>query len=103
MVNILHGIKLFDNRLGQLTWHDNRIPENEIWIKLGGDKGGTSFKMNFQIMNIANPNSVSNTCVFVAYQASDTTFNLHIALDRYSDQIIDLQDSEWKYVTQLIT
>ncbi len=33
------------------------VPENEIWIKIGGDKGGGSFKMNFQICNVLTPNS----------------------------------------------
>ena len=36
------------NRLGQLTWHDGLIPSSEIWVKLGGDKGGTSFKTSLQ-------------------------------------------------------
>ncbi len=27
-----------------LTWHDGAIPSNEIWVKLGGDKGRGSFK-----------------------------------------------------------
>ena len=67
-------------------------------VKIGGDKGGSSFKMNFQVMNLKNPNSIQNTCVFVAFQASDSPFNLHICMDRYSDQIDDLQRTEWKYV-----
>ena len=53
-----------------------------MWIKIGddeGDKGGGSFKMNFQIVNVAAPNSVHNTCVFCCYEASDTVTNLHIA------------------------
>ena len=32
-----------------LTWHDNNIPREEVWVKLGGDKGGGSFKMSFQV------------------------------------------------------
>ena len=27
------------HRAGRLTWHDV-IPSDEVWIKLGGDKGG---------------------------------------------------------------
>ncbi len=27
----------------RLTWHEGKIPDNEVWIKLGGDKGGGSF------------------------------------------------------------
>ena len=33
---------------GRLTWHDGIIPDTEIWVKLGGDKGGKTFKMNFR-------------------------------------------------------
>eukprot|EP00731_Ephydatia_muelleri_P022036 Em0014g627a len=33
----------------RLTWHGGFIPENEIWVKLGGDRGGGIFKATFQI------------------------------------------------------
>ena len=82
-------------RLNKLTWHDDNIPADEIWVKLGGDKGGTSFKMNFQILNVKNPNAVNNTCVFLAFQAPDSYFNLHIALERYEDQVDELQQEQW--------
>ncbi len=72
------------------------IPEDENWIKLGGDKGGSSFKMNFQILNTPNPNSKQNTCVFAMFEAPDTLTNLHIALDRYSDQVSELQRLQWR-------
>ena len=70
------------SRNNRLTWHDSMIPEDEIWVKIGGDKDGGSFKMSFQIHNVPHPNSVENTCVFAAFQANDSTINLHIALDR---------------------
>ena len=44
-------IREFLCREGTLTWHDGTIPDDEIWLKLGGDKGGGYFKMNFQIVN----------------------------------------------------
>ena len=83
-------------RLKNLTWHDGVIPSGEIWVKIGGDKGGNSFKMSFQIVNVKSPNSVSNTCVFTAFQAPDTLTNLHVALDRYKEQLDDLQMSLWR-------
>ena len=49
-----------------LAGHNGVIPASEVWIKIGGDKGGGSFKMSFQIINVAVPNSVHNTCVFFA-------------------------------------
>ncbi|XP_033109883.1 uncharacterized protein LOC117111118 [Anneissia japonica] len=30
--------------LDLLTWHNGLIPDNQIWLKLGGDKGGGTFK-----------------------------------------------------------
>ncbi|KAL5473856.1 hypothetical protein EMCRGX_G028418 [Ephydatia muelleri] len=85
-----------NQRTGRLTWHDGVIPASEIWLKLGGDKGGGSFKMNFQIVNVAAPNSVHNTCVFCCFEVDDTVTNLHIALDRYKDQVAHLQGMQWR-------
>ena len=84
------------HRLKQLTWHDGLIPENEIWLKLGGDKGGSSFKASFQIINVEKPNSVCNSFVFALFEASDSVFNLHLALDQYRQSISDLQKAQWR-------
>lgn len=81
--------------VNRLVWHDG-IPEDEIWLKVGGDKGGGSFKMNFQIVNVAHPNSPENTCVFCIYEASDTLTNLHISLDRYRSQVNNLESQIWR-------
>ena len=74
-------------RAGRLTWHEGYIPPSEVWLKIGGDKGGGTFKMNFQIVNVATPNSVHNTCVFSCFAAGDSITNLHMALDRFKDQV----------------
>ena len=81
---------------GRLTWHNGVIPASEIWIKLGGDKGDGTFKMNFQIVNVAAPNSVNNTCVFCCFEADDSYTNLHIALERYKEQVEHLQGMTWR-------
>ena len=86
------------SRNNRLTWHDGMIPEDEIWVKIGGDKGGGSFKMSFQICNVPHPNSVENTCVFAAFEASDSALNLHIALDRYKDQVNNFNGTKWRYM-----
>lgn len=67
------------------------IPEGEMWVKIGGDKGGGSFKASFQLGDVSRPNSIENTCVFAVFNASDTPANLHIALQRYREQVSDLQ------------
>jgi hypothetical protein len=52
------------------------IPENEVWLKLGGDKREGTFKAKFQIVNVAAPNSVQNTCVFCCFAADDSITNI---------------------------
>lgn len=82
----------------RLTWHQGIIPDEELWIKIGGDKGGKSMKVFFQICNTPSPNSVHNTLVFSIFEAKDTPTNLHIALDRYSTQVDTLQELTWRYI-----
>ena len=84
--------------MGNLFWYDGMIPDSEIWLKLGGDRGGGSFKMNFQIVNTKAPNSVHATCVFSCFEASDSITNLHIALDRFKEEIADLNGMIWRCV-----
>ena len=40
--------------------YDGHIPQSEI----GGDHGGGSFKMSFQVANVSNPNKPQNSVVF---------------------------------------
>lgn len=83
------------SRVGRLTWRNEAIPNSELWVKLGGDKGGSSFKMNFQIVNVTHPNSIRNTCVFTAFEAPDSKTNLHITVERYQGL---LQSHTWRYL-----
>ena len=78
-----------------LQWHHG-IQSDEVWVKFGGDTGGGTFKINFQIVNIQSPNSPQNTCVFAIFDAKDTTTNLHVALDRFQDGIETLNETTWK-------
>ena len=56
-------------------------------MSTGGDKGGGTFKMNSQIVN------VNSKCVFCCFAA---VTNLHNALDRYRDQVKGLQGMKWQ-------
>ena len=42
-----------------LTWHDV-IPSDQLWLKLGGDKGHGSFKFNMQLCNVLHPKEYSS-------------------------------------------
>ncbi len=74
-----------------MTWHDGAIPSDEIWVKLGGDKGRGSFKLNLQLVNTAHPNSMKGTTLLSVFKAGDTVINLHTALDMYREHVIESQ------------
>lgn len=84
------------HRAGKLTWHDGLIPHNEVWVKLGGDKGGGTFKMSFQLCNVDQVNSVQNSVVFSIFKAGDNAFNLKVALQLYKKQVEEMASAEWQ-------
>ena len=51
---------------GKLLWRDG-MPKNELWVKIGGDQGGNSFKLCLQVCNLDKPNSKKNNsiCLYV--------------------------------------
>ena len=59
IVTIVTTLFLLLYSLNLLTWHDGAIPADEVWVKIGGDKGGTTLKANFQLCN--------NTFVFAVF------------------------------------
>ena len=67
----------------ELTWHNGVIPTQQLWVKIGGDKGHGSFKLNLQLCNVENPNSRQNTCLVSVFMAHDTRANLWMALQPY--------------------
>ena len=86
----------FCYRYGSLTWHNGVIPEDEVWIQIGGDKGGKSFQMSFQIVNTSHPNSLQNTVVFVCFEANDSIANLQTVLPPMMDQVSQLAGKKWR-------
>ncbi len=79
-----------------LTWHDGVIPQGELWLKIGGDKGRGSFKLSLQLVNTSTPNSMKNTTVLSVFKAGDTTLNLHTALDMYKEHVKEAQGMNLK-------
>lgn len=87
-------------RQNLLVW--DGIPEDQIWVKIGGDAGGGSTKFYYQIVNVSKANSKFNTTAFCVYQADESVTNLRTALDQFVDQINSLQQAEWRYFAKLI-
>ena len=59
--------------------------------KLGGDKGRGSFKLNMELVNTKAPNSVKNTTLLSIFKAGDSTTNLHTAIDKFKEHVIEAQ------------
>ena len=86
------------NRLNEkklLTWYNNKMPENEVWLKINGDKGGGSTKCGFQIVNRIKPNSPDNNVLFCTFEAPDNYSNLRTALAPYAEEIIVIREITW--------
>ena len=79
-----------------MCWHDGTIPEDEIWFKIGGDKGGGTFKMTVQIVNVLHPNSPNNTCVFSIFEAPDSVTNLEVMANMFRQQVNALESMDWR-------
>uniref|UniRef100_A0A1X7UTF6 Uncharacterized protein n=1 Tax=Amphimedon queenslandica TaxID=400682 RepID=A0A1X7UTF6_AMPQE len=84
--------------LGQPTWHDGVIPPNKIWIKLGGDKGGLSVKMSFEIVNTDKPNSCCESAYCPGavqrchFQATKDTMEDELSISYLSLKLYLLED-----------
>ena len=78
-----------------LDFHDGKIPEDQIWLKIGGDHGGDSFKLCLQIVNVKSPNSRHNTFMVTMFNGKDTAENLRRALWHYRHQVYKLKKLKW--------
>ena len=45
------------------------MEQSLIWLKLGGDKRGSTFKIAFQHLNVESPNAPDNICIFALFEA----------------------------------
>ena len=72
--------------------------KNEIHLEIGGDHGGASFKMSFQVANVVNPNRKDSTVVFSIFLAKDYRVNIKLALEFFKIQMKGLQESTCQQV-----
>ena len=75
----------------RLTWHNGKIPWDEIWLKIGGD----SFKIVLQVANLESPNSWENTFMICMVECKDSIKNLKKVLKPVKEQIDKLTNMTW--------
>ena len=78
-----------------LNFHDGNIPDDHIWVKIGGDHGGDSFKLCLQIANVKSPNSRDNAFMITMFNGKDTAENLRRALRHYRHQVYKTKKLKW--------
>ena len=86
---VMHYLDWHDAK-GLLTWHEGAIPDDQIWVKIGGDHGGGMFKSCLQIANVAHPNSITRTIPIIVFSEKDSPANLETAIGRYRQQVTNL-------------
>lgn len=96
VIEILIPTNLLGSAGPGLTWHDGVIPATELWLKIGGDKGQGSFKLNLQLVNTNRPNSMKNTDVISVFKAGDSISNLFTALGMYREQVKEALGMQFK-------
>lgn len=79
-----------------MTSHGDKIPEDKLYVKVGGDHGKGSMKFAFQLANLKKPNSSKKTVVFTLFEAKDTRNNLRTVTQRYKEQLAELEKLKWQ-------
>ena len=79
-----------------LTWHgEGGIPEDEIWLKIGGDHGQGSLKICTQIANLEKPNSREHTHLVAMLEAKDSYEVLKQVIVFLNTEIKKLKQVKW--------
>ena len=78
-----------------MTWHDGTIPSDEIWVKIGGDKRGGTFKMNFR-------SATSPAPILQPTPAFLTFFNVSHQSSHWVGQVQGTDQRSLSYTVELI-
>jgi hypothetical protein len=62
----------------------------EVWVQIGGDKGGGTTKLIASIVNAQNSSSVHNLLLIGLYQGTDNAENLRTAFSDFTGQLQQL-------------
>ena len=73
----------------------NCMHSSRVMKYIGGDHGGGSFKMSYQIGNVDHPNKLDNTVIFSIFNNKDSRANLRIGLERFKTHVSKLSSMKW--------
>ena len=87
--------ELLESQKDKLTWHDGAIPENEVWVKVGGDHGQGRLKFNLAIVNTKNPNSMDNNVLIGMAGVKDPREKMEIIFDSIRKELAHVEKPVW--------
>ena len=87
--------ELLQSQKDKLTWHDGAIPENEVWVKVGGDHGQGSLKFNLAMVYTENPNSMDNNILIGMTCVKDSRENMEMFFYSIRKQLADVEKLVW--------
>ena len=90
---VMNLLDEYDNA-GKLCW--DGFPQEEVWIKMGADFGGESFKVCLQVVNLDAPNAKENTVVIGCFETKDLYPNLAKATEIFQSGIDALNQMTWR-------
>ena len=83
------------NNANKLTGHEGSIPSGEVWLKMGGDHGGVSFKTTIQVFNDVAPKASEHTIATICVEVRDCDENLDRMVGAQKEVVRQLGESKW--------
>ena len=94
---LLEGLLDSYSSKGLIVSHQGKIPDDEVWVKFGGDHWKESFKLTVQVLNIEKPNVTTNTVVIGLAYVKDSYQNLELIMEKIEPQLHEIANSTgWK-------
>ena len=87
--------ELLESQKDKLTWHDGAIPENEVWVKVGGDHGQGRLKFNLAIVNTKNLISMDNNVLIGMAGVKDPIEKMEIIFDSIRKELAHVEKPVW--------
>ncbi|GFR65653.1 immune-associated nucleotide-binding protein 5 [Elysia marginata] len=87
--------KMLESQKESLTWHDGAIPENEVWVKVGGDHWQGSLKFSLAIVNTKYPDSKDNNVLIGMANIKDSRENMEIFFESVKKQLDEVTKLVW--------
>lgn len=89
LTEYIASLTILSTTINCFTSHGGMIPDDKLYVKLGGEHGQGSMKFAIQLANL----HVEKPIVFSIFEAKDTRNNLRTSLQIYQEQLEELKQT----------